>query len=352
MSTSRDNHPDPDDFFADTRMSFGEHIEDLRTHLIRALTGFAVALFASFFVGHLVLEFISAPIDRELEEYYNRRLDRAKQKYLAEAEERGDLNPREEMHKVPRKYLEGIFGRRVEKGPWLTDDGKYVQVPFVTDARAGIDEWIKNHKLFTPRPTLRSFTIMEPVLVWFKVCLVTALVLGSPWIFYQVWSFIAAGLYPQEKRLVNRYLPFAILLFFAGVCLCQFVVMPQTISALLAFNEWLGVEPELRLNDWLTFALLMPVLFGICFQTPLAMLMLERVGLATVETYKQKWRIVLFLIAVAYVIVSPTPDPWTMVLFLVPMYGLYGLGILLCKLSPRQPLSDLDAAESEEMVEV
>jgi len=184
------------------------------------------------------------------------------------------------------------------------------------------------------------------------VCLFTGLVLGSPWIFYQVWSFIAAGLYPQEKRLVNQYLPFSVGLFLVGVALCQFVVMPQTITGLLAFNEWLGIEPELRLNDWLNFALILPLLFGASFQTPLAMLTLERIGLMTVETYRSKRSIVLFLLAVAYVIVSPTPDPWTMILFWVPMAGLYELGIWLCKLSPRKSMLDSDLSESEEMVEV
>jgi sec-independent protein translocase protein TatC len=343
---------DPDDFFADTRMSFGDHIEDLRSHLIRALLGLCVAVGISMFFGHLVLRFISAPIEKELAVYYKTRMDAARKKYLAKLEEEGTAGPRPSVVPLRLDVFEKVIGRKVPPGDHISKDGQYVLFPTTTDAQTDVDDWIEKFQTLTPPPTLHSFTIMETVLVWFKVCLITGIVLGSPWLFYQIWSFIAAGLYPQEKRLVNHYLPFSILLFLAGVCLCQFVVMPQTISALLAFNEWLGIEPELRLSDWLNFALLMPLLFGICFQTPLAMLTLERIGLTTVETYKQKWRIVLFLIAVVYVIVSPTPDPMTMVLFLVPMYGLYALGILLCKLAPRRPLLDFETSESEEMVEV
>jgi sec-independent protein translocase protein TatC len=353
MPTIRDRSQiDPDDFFAETRMSFGDHIEDLRTHLIRALVGFTIALLVSFSFGHLVLEFISAPVEEALGHFYDQRQKNHTDKYLEKAEQTGELGPRPGVLNVPRKALEAILGQPVMQGKWLSEDGKIVRVPTITYPREQVEDWMDMNKKLGLRPTLKSFTIMETVLVWLKVCLVCGLVLGSPWIFIQVWSFIAAGLYPHEKRLVNRYLPFSIGLFLAGVFLCQFVVMPQTISALLKFNEWLGYEPELRLNDWLNFALLMPLFFGVCFQTPLAMLTLERVGLVSVQTYKQKWRIVLFIVAVVYVIVSPTPDPMTMILFLVPMYGLYGLGILLCKLSPREPLLDIDVPESEEMVEV
>src|SRR5436309_3105840 len=77
------------------------------------------------------------------------------------------------------------------------------------------------------------------------------------------------------------------------------------------------------------------ILSGLSFQTPLAMLTLERIGLMTVEDYRQKRRIILFVLAVVYVIVSPTPDPWTMLLFWIPMAGLYELGIWLCKWAPR-----------------
>ena len=70
----RNDVPDPDDFFADTRMSFGDHIEDLRTHLWRAIKGFFLAMALSMCFGHIVLEFIIAPVKDQLHEFYNRRV--------------------------------------------------------------------------------------------------------------------------------------------------------------------------------------------------------------------------------------------------------------------------------------
>ena len=112
-------------------------------------------------------------------------------------------------------------------------------------------------------------------MIFFKVCLVTGLVLSSPWAFYQVWAFIAAGLYRRERMFVYKFLPYSLGLFLAGVFLCFFVVLPLTLRFLLEFNVWLGVTPMLRLNDWMGFATVLPLVFGLCFQTPLVMLFLS-----------------------------------------------------------------------------
>src|SRR5262249_23128998 len=105
-------------------------------------------------------------------------------------------------------------------------------------------------------PLMSTLGIAEAFMVYFKVCLVCGLVLGSPWIFYQLWMFVAAGLYPHEKKLVHVYLPFSLGLFLAGVFMCEIVVIPQAIKILLEFNEWLGLEPELRISEWLSFAIM------------------------------------------------------------------------------------------------
>ena len=71
--------------------------------------------------------------------------------------------------------------------------------------------------------------------------------IASPWVFYQMWAFVAAGLYPHEKRYVYTLLPASVALFLAGVVLCQLVVLPSAVRALLTFNDWAGYDPDLRL---------------------------------------------------------------------------------------------------------
>ncbi len=122
--------------------------------------------------------------------------------------------------------------------------------------------------------------------IFFMVCLVAGLVVASPWVFYQVWAFIAAGLYRHERHYVTKFLPMSLGLFLGGVFLCFFGVLPFMLRFLLEFNVWLGIEPTLRLVDWMSFATIFPLVFGLCFQTPLIMLFLERIGVFTVDDYR------------------------------------------------------------------
>jgi sec-independent protein translocase protein TatC len=202
-------------------------------------------------------------------------------------------------------------------------------------------------------PTLTTLSITEGFIVYFKVALLSGLVLSSPWVFYQVWAFIAAGLYPHEKRLVHYYLPFSLALFLVGVFMCQIFVIPKAIEALLWFNEWLGFEPELRLSDWLGFAIMMPVVFGLSFQTPLVMMFLNKVGIIDVEVFRNNRRMAWFIMAIFAAVITPTVDAISMLFLWVPMGFLYELGILLCEWQNRNAPRDFDdSMRGEEMVEV
>src|SRR5262249_53483329 len=100
------------------------------------------------------------------------------------------------------------------------------------------------------------------------------------------------------------------------------------------------------------FAIWMPIIFGVSFQTPLVMLFLERIGLFDVTMFRGKRRIVWFLMAVFAAIITPSTDPYSMLFLWVPMCLLYELGIGLCLMSPSRHPTDLDVPEPEEMVEV
>ncbi len=177
--------------------------------------------------------------------------------------------------------------------------------------------------------SLVSLAPLETLTIFFMLCLVAGLVLASPWVFYQAWAFVAAGLYRHERRYVKKYLPYSLGLFLAGVFLCFFFVLPLTLNFLLQFNVWLGVAPTLRLSDWMGFATILPLVFGIAFQTPLVMLLLERIGILSVADFRAKRKIAILVITVAAAVLTPGQDPISMLLLAVPMILLYELGILL-----------------------
>ncbi|GIS60343.1 MAG: hypothetical protein CM1200mP2_25680 [Planctomycetaceae bacterium] len=99
-----------------------------------------------------------------------------------------------------------------------------------------------------------TLNVQEAFMTYLKVALIGGVVLTSPWIFYQVWLFVAAGLYPHEQRYVYVFLPFSLILFLGGILFCFFMVFPFVLTFLLGFNDWLGVTPQIRLSEWISFA--------------------------------------------------------------------------------------------------
>jgi sec-independent protein translocase protein TatC len=407
MTMSNGIPQDPDDFFAETRMSFGDHIEELRQHLWRAIYGFGIALFFSFFIGHLVVKIITAPVKAELDRFYNKRLrtlltdassnDRSKRANQATVFRqhlipRNQLDalikgrPTEEINKMPRprivtaeemeerkkepnlftRFTNKIFGEDKEHDPTFNDaPGNFEDISEEDVDKKLVGVWMaipnplfftgdlqmsQRHLLDIDNPS--TLNVQEAFFVWFKVCIVCGIVLGSPWIFWQIWMFVAAGLYPSEKRLVHVYLPVSLGLFLAGVVICELFVIPKAIEALLWFNEWLGFKPDLRLNEWLSFAIFMPLVFGLSFQTPLVMLFLHRLGIMDADTFRNKRRIAWFAMAVFAAVVTPSVDALSMIFLWVPMSLLFELGILLIKLTPHEPSPVEDITEADELVEV
>jgi sec-independent protein translocase protein TatC len=182
------------------------------------------------------------------------------------------------------------------------------------------------------RNVLTALSATEAFVVWMMISLVLGIIIASPMILYELWSFVAAGLYPHEKRYVYYLLPASIGLFFAGVFMCQFFVMPAALEALFSFNSWLEIDPDLRLKEWLGFAIMMPLITGICFQTPLVMLFLGKVGIFTAADFWSKWRIAVFILMIFAAVVSPSVDAVSLFILWVPMCGLYFLGIFLVKM--------------------
>ena len=170
--------------------------------------------------------------------------------------------------------------------------------------------------------------------VWLKAGLFTGLTIAGPWVFYQLWSFVAAGLYPHERKHIHVFLPISIALFAAGVLLAFFFVFQPVLGFLFSFNRSMGIAPEMRINDWLSFVMFLPLGFGIAFQLPLVMLFMNRIGLFEVEDYLAKWRVAVMIIFVLAMFLTPA-DPISMMLLAVPLSLLYFLGIGMCKWMPR-----------------
>jgi len=181
---------------------------------------------------------------------------------------------------------------------------------------------------------VQTLNAHEGFMIWIKAAFIGGIILSSPWIFYQIWQFIAAGLYPHERKYVYIYLPFSLFLFFGGAAMAFFVVMEPVLDFLFSYNRMMEIDPDPRISEWLGFVMFLPLGFGIAFQLPLVMLMLQRIGMFTIEAYLAKWRVAVLIIFIVSMFLTPA-DPLSMLMLAGPLTILYFFGIALCRFMPR-----------------
>ncbi len=321
-------------------MSFGDHIEELRVRLILALLGLAVGVVLTFIpplnLGMLLMNTMQEPARIALKDFYA-------DQYHAKAVEAEKSNA-----KAPPVHYSVLASVFIEQLHELAPALDLPPADSFGDRTIDLEMTLPEKDLIEsigrtlePPPSLVSLAPLETVTIFFMVCMVAGLVLASPWVFYQIWAFIAAGLYRHERHYVTKFLPFSLILFLSGVFLCFFGVLPLTLRFLLEFNVWLGIAPTLRLSEWMSFATVLPLVFGACFQTPLVMFFLERIGICTAADYRAKRKFAILIMVVTAAVLTPGPDVFSQLMLAVPMMALYELGIFLVRDSQGSKLAEV-----------
>ncbi|MGC8762080.1 MAG: twin-arginine translocase subunit TatC [Acidobacteriota bacterium] len=169
--------------------------------------------------------------------------------------------------------------------------------------------------------------VTEIFFVYMKVAMVLAVVLAAPWIFYQLWAFIAPGLKPQEKRWAIPFVLATSFFFVAGVVFCYFVVLPLTFRFFFQFNE--GFTNVVTVSYFWNFELVFLLALGLVFETPVLIFLLTRLGVVSTAFLAKnfKWAVLIAFIVAA--VITPSGDPVTQTAVAGPMVVLYGLGILI-----------------------
>lgn len=183
---------------------------------------------------------------------------------------------------------------------------------------------------------LQAIEVAEPFLVYLKASLVLAVLLSSPWLFYQLWAFISAGLYKHERRFVRVAAPASALLFIAGVLLFLLGIAPLVFGLFARFK--LGVEFTYRpqISNAVSFIFTLSLVFGLAFQTPILIIFSERMGLVKIETLCRVRKYVFLASFVVGAILTP-PDVISQIALAVPLYILYEGSILVCRFWRKKP---------------
>ncbi|MBL9084012.1 MAG: twin-arginine translocase subunit TatC [Planctomycetales bacterium] len=412
MSTtpSKRSGKNDEDLFAETTMTFGEHLDELRVCLFRAIVGLVLGTIVGLFLGNDVVEVIEHPLTEALKDYYELA---AEKEYKAWAQEQTNLGrsvpynlseikaiakpataeQKELIYELEFWHPTTILGalEHARTTP-TTETSPNPTTPTATamatgtrpiaagttanvdatkssdanpqdntpgDAKttenkpeSGAEAEKKDEPIRYTRGDLEPILLWHPIdsdnrfklqatgttevfTVWLKAALVIGVLLSSPWVFYQIWSFVAAGLYMHERKYVYTFLPFSLGLFLLGAATAYMFVFEPVLKFLFSFNQDLGIDPDPKISEWLGFVLLMPLGFGVSFQLPLVMLFLERIGVFTVKDFLEKWRIAVLVIFIISAVLTPA-DPYSIFFMAVPLTFLYFGGILLAKYLPKK----------------
>jgi sec-independent protein translocase protein TatC len=178
-----------------------------------------------------------------------------------------------------------------------------------------------------------------------KVTLLVAFVIALPVVMYQLWAFIAPGLYLHERRLILPLVVSSYTLFIIGMAFAYFLVFPTVFKFMASYNAPLGAEMSTDIDNYLSFAMTTFLAFGITFEVPVVVVVLVRMGLVPLAKLKEIRPYVIVGAFVISAVVTP-PDVLSQLLLAVPMTLLYELGLLIARFYVPKT-SDEDAATDQ-----
>ena len=361
--------------FDDSTMTFGEHLECLRTHLIRAIIGLAICVIGALFVGDKIVAIVRSPIDSAL-----RKAGQVEGSNIQVEDDIADVSMTDIWHSIQEKIGLSEPSEKPEPGSQTPEtpaekfkqiktDNKFDRTIIVSfmpaelaarlheynpdeypaakptseddedqalEIRIAAPEFQQLETVIDRQNQTVTLNVQEAFMTYLKVAFIAGLLIASPWVFREIWMFVAAGLYPHERKYIYIYLPMSLFLFTGGAVFCFYAVFPFVLKFLLSFNAMLDVNPQIRLSEWINFAVMLPVMFGVSFQLPLVMLFLERISVFEISDYREKRRMAILVIAFLSMILTPA-DPMSMLLMMFPLTLLYELGIILCGFKAHKP---------------
>jgi sec-independent protein translocase protein TatC len=174
-------------------------------------------------------------------------------------------------------------------------------------------------------------SVAEAFFTYMKVAFIAGLILTSPFILYQIWAFVAPGLYQKEKKYVVPFVLGGSLFFAMGVLFGYFIAIPIGFKFLLGYATDF-IKPMPSMKEYLSFSIKFLLAFGLVFEFPVVLVLLARIGVIDAKMLARQRKYAILLIFIFAAAVTPSPDLISQILMALPLIGLYELSILLSKL--------------------
>lgn len=324
------------------QMSFLEHLDELRSRLIRSIVFVFVAATVCWFFSDRIYSFLAVPVERALAEAQRRQVPidglTGNEKILP-------------LTSAPENDVgRYIFPEETKLGANVIPAGVSVLARVTKDSRGQLG-------LFTEEPLYVGNTIIpkgvrlpvdltalpqsysgvsdklivtsaiEPFSLYVKVSLYAAICLSVPFLLWQIWAFVSPGLYPHERAYVTPFIALSSISFLLGAMFAYKIIFPPAAKYLLGLGQ--DFRLLLKANDYFDFIIIVMLGMGVVFQMPAVTYVLARIGLVTAKFLVRIWKTALIVILISAAVLSPTNDIPNMVLFAAPMVVLYLVSIFV-----------------------
>lgn len=197
---------------------------------------------------------------------------------------------------------------------------------------------------FLPQGGLVFTAPMDKFLAYVKVSFLAGVILSCPLWVYQLWRFVAPGLYKNEKKFATAFIFSGSVLFMTGVCFVYFVVFPMAFHFLMTFGGKTD-SPMITIDHYLSFFTTTTLVFGLAFEMPLILVILGQLGIIDHKFLQSKRRYAVVLMAGLSAIITP-PDALSMLMMLIPLLALYEISILVVSILQKPPAPSSPASPS------
>ncbi len=186
-----------------------------------------------------------------------------------------------------------------------------------------------------PDRFLQSLNVTDSFTLAMKMAFYGGLVLTMPILLYFIAQFVLPALKPREKKLLLPVCFFGALLFLAGVALCFFWIIPQTLKAFIKYSEWMNIEPHWTVGSYVEFVTQFMLAMGLTFEVPLVLLVLVQLDVVSAPTVRKGRKVFIAVAVIISAVIAP-PDPLSMVLMALPLIALFEVTIWVAWLLDRR----------------
>ena len=179
--------------------------------------------------------------------------------------------------------------------------------------------------------TLVNIEVAAQFLIHMKVTFISALIFTFPYIIYEVWRFVAPALYEKEKRAVSGAFAFASVLFYIGVAVGYMIVFPLMLNFFSGYQVSPDIPNTFSLTSYISLFTSLVLTFGIVFEFPTVVAVMSSLGIVTKEMLKSLRRYAICVVLILAAIITPSGDPFSLMVVSVPLYMLYEFSILICR---------------------